>query len=237
MTHPALDWSRIRFVVFDVDGTLYAQAPLRVRMAAELALHTVHSLSPSTARILSIYRSQREVMADEAVENFETVLLEKSSRMCGCSRARIDSVVSEWIEHRPLRHIGKFTYPHLADLFEKIRMSGREIGILSDYPAQEKLAAMGLAADHVVHAAEVGVLKPDPRGLQHLMEKAGCLPNETIMVGDRFERDGLAALRANVTPLIRSRKPLPECLTFERYDDDLFKYLTPVAPRPASQAV
>ena len=39
---PALrptDWASIRLVAFDVDGTLYRQRPLRLRMARDLAIH------------------------------------------------------------------------------------------------------------------------------------------------------------------------------------------------------
>ena len=35
------DWKDIRLVVFDVDGTLYRQRPLRLRMARDLVLHAV----------------------------------------------------------------------------------------------------------------------------------------------------------------------------------------------------
>jgi hypothetical protein len=45
-------------------------------------------------------------------------------------------------------------------------LAGKKISIFSDYPAREKLAAMGLAAHHVVAAGDVGLLKPHARGLQ-----------------------------------------------------------------------
>ena len=35
------DWDDIRLVVFDVDGTLYRQRPLRLRMAREILLYTL----------------------------------------------------------------------------------------------------------------------------------------------------------------------------------------------------
>ena len=36
-----MDWDCIDLVVFDVDGTLYDQRALRIRMAWELCLHTL----------------------------------------------------------------------------------------------------------------------------------------------------------------------------------------------------
>jgi len=98
------------------------------------------------------------------------------------------------------------------------------IGVVSDYPASAKLAAMGLAADHVVWAGEsdVGILKPHPRGLQRLMTRAGVSASETVLVGDRVERDGAAARRAGSRCLIRSRKPRQGWETFAAYDDSPF---------------
>ena len=49
-------------------------------------------------------------------------------------------------------------------MFAGLQRAGKKIGIFSDYPATEKLAAMGLAVHHVVAANDVGLLKP--RGLQ-----------------------------------------------------------------------
>jgi FMN phosphatase YigB (HAD superfamily) len=43
--------------------------------------------------------------------------------------------------------------PHLVELIAALKRQGKIIGIFSDYPATDKLAAMGLLADHVVAAA------------------------------------------------------------------------------------
>src|SRR3546814_6603167 len=82
---------------------------------------------------------------------------------------------------------------------------------LSDYPAVAKLEALGLAADFIVAAADdgVGVMKPSPAGLIHLMERAGASARSTILIGDRPERDGEAGRRAGVRTYIRSSRPVP----------------------------
>jgi FMN phosphatase YigB (HAD superfamily) len=67
-----------------------------------------------------------------------------------------------------------------------------------DYPATEKLAAMGLAAHHVVAASDIGLLKPHARGLQSLTAAASTTARETLFVGDRADRDGVAGRRAGV---------------------------------------
>jgi FMN phosphatase YigB (HAD superfamily) len=69
---------------------------------------------------------------------------------------------------------------------------------------------------------DVGVLKPHARGLQLLMSRAATDPAQTIMIGDRPERDGLAAQAASVRALILSRKSIIGWQTFARYDEPLF---------------
>lgn len=98
------------------------------------------------------------------------------------------------------------------------------IGILSDYPAQTKLHALELDADVIVCASDrdVGVLKPHPRGLMLLMSRVAVSPAHTVLVGDRPERDGLAARAAGVRPLILARSPISGWETFKRYSDPVF---------------
>ena len=55
-----LDWDRVHLVVFDVDGTLYRQRPLRLRMARDLLLHTLLKRDPNVIAVLSRYRRIRE---------------------------------------------------------------------------------------------------------------------------------------------------------------------------------
>ena len=67
----AIDWASIRLVVFDVDGTLYSQKALRLRMLKELVGHTVASRSLETLRTLRLYRKIRETMGEQEVDGFE----------------------------------------------------------------------------------------------------------------------------------------------------------------------
>jgi putative hydrolase of the HAD superfamily len=141
-----------------------------------------------------------------------------------CSREEVRGIVEEWIDQRPLGHVARYRYPGVNGLFDGIRESGRLIGVLSDYSAHAKLEALGLTADHVVSAVDrqVGILKPHPRGLQNLISAAGVTPEETVLIGDRVERDGMAARRAGARALIRSQEPLLGWLTFASFNDGLF---------------
>ncbi len=219
-----LDWREIRLVVFDVDGTLYNQRGLRLRMLREMLGAAIRTRDIDFIRVLSAYRHIREELGDSLHEDFDRELIVRTAARVGCDAERVRAVSAEWLERRPLRHLARYRYPQLRELFRGLRKQGKKIGIFSDYPAREKLAAMELDADLLVCAtdADVSVLKPHPRGLQILMSRAATHPAETVLIGDRPERDGLAARGAAVHSLIRSSRPIDGWQTFARYDDPLF---------------
>lgn len=222
--HDAPNWNEIRLVVLNVDGTLYDQRGLRLRMLQEMLLAVARTRGIGFIRILRAYRRIREQLGDSLQEDFERELAMRTAAAVGCTEEQVRSTAEEWLEYRPLRHLIHYRYPHLPELFQRLRRHGKAIGIFSDYPARRKLDALGLDADLIVCATDedVRVLKPHAKGLHLIMSRAAVNPADTIMIGDRPERDGLAAQAANVRALIRSRKPLNGWQTFGRYDGPLF---------------
>jgi putative hydrolase of the HAD superfamily len=204
-----LDWSSFQLMVFDVDGTLYDQTKLRRRMTGALVRHAVSKGDLATIRILRSYRRWREELADEERAGFEDVLVSRLAKRYGRSRADVEAIVSDWMERRPLPFLRACRRPGVADLFARLRAAGKTIGILSDYPAEAKLARLELTADVVVSARdpEVDVMKPHPRGIEEVMRRAGVKPASTIMVGDRPERDGEMGARAGVRTFVLTSKP------------------------------
>jgi putative hydrolase of the HAD superfamily len=222
-------WDGIRLVVFDMDGTLYSQARLRVRMARDMLLHAVSTRSVDVIAVVRAYRRIRERLSEREAPDFETALVAETAAATGRSAHDVRSIVDEWIERRPLPYLAACRYPGLAELFAGLRRQAKTIGILSDYPARAKLAALGLDADHVVCASDdgIGFLKPNPRGLQAIIEAAGATPLQTVLIGDRADRDGVAAERAGAWSLIRSPKPIGDWQTFATFDDAIFRSFLP----------
>lgn len=219
---PRFDWKEIGLVVFDVDGTLYRQRPLRMVMAALLFKNAAAARSLLPIKVLRVYRRLREDFADEGRHDFESALIDETACRCATSTSAVEAIVAEWIDRRPLRYLRNCRYPGVADVFADVRKSRRKIGVLSDYPAEAKLAALGLDADFVLSARDVGALKPSPIGLERLVAAAGEAPETTVLIGDRPERDAEAARRAGTKCLIRSGSQLPNHLCFATYFDKLF---------------
>jgi len=221
----AVPWDSIRLIVFDVDGTLYSQRPVRIHMAIELLRDALLSRTSRPIRVLSLYRKLFESLSAAEAPDFQVLLCDRVAGQIGVSSAEVAAIVEEWMVQRPLRQLLRARFPMLPELFAGIRRRGIAIGVLSDYPAVAKLAALGLYADHVLSADEVGRPKPDPTGLIALMDRAGVAADQTVFIGDRVERDGLAAVRAGVLALIRSSRPLSGWTSFAGYDDALFSPL------------
>jgi HAD superfamily hydrolase (TIGR01549 family) len=221
-TFTPADWRGIRLVAFDVDGTLYKQRPLRLMMGRDMLVHTVAKFDWNAIRVISAYRRIKERLAVEEVVDFERVLVAETAKATSTSTETVHEMVSEWIETRPLRYLKSCLFSGVPQLFAGLQRAGKKIGIFSDYPATEKLAAMELAAHHVVAASDVGMLKPHARGLESLMAAARVAAQETLFIGDRADRDGVAGQRAGVRVLIRSSKPIATFQTFKTFHDPLF---------------
>jgi putative hydrolase of the HAD superfamily len=218
------DWDGVRLVVFDVDGTLYRQRPLRLRMARDLALHALTRFDLRTLAVLQRFRHLREELGEARIEDFAERLVAETAAASGRTPDEVRAIVARWIDRHPLPYLRRSRYAGLPELFAGLRRHGKAIGVLSDYPATAKLAALELAADHVVTAddPEIGVLKPHPKGLATLIARADATPPETLMIGDRAERDGLVAQQVGAPVLLRSSRPIAGWQTFARFDDPLF---------------
>lgn len=217
------DWRNIHLVCFDVDGTLYDQRRLRLLMMREMLIEATLSKRVKFIQILRKYRSLRE-NSESLSENFEQIIISKTAHLIGCKEEDVNNTVIEWIHKRPLRYLRQCRYAGVSELFFHIKEQGKKIGIFSDYSAAAKLLALGLSADYVACAGDNDTprLKPDPQGLLNLMAKSGAGPTNTLLIGDRADRDGLAAQRAGSFVLIRSRRKINEYQTFENYTDSIF---------------
>jgi HAD superfamily hydrolase (TIGR01549 family) len=202
----------IRAVLFDVDGTLYRQGPLRALMACEL---TACSLAAGRldhtwkfARVLTTFRAVREDLrvSKRPEESLEVAQFARTAARMGLDEHLVRLVVEEWMFRRPLKHLRWTRRAGLAQLLR--RLAERELltGVLSDYPSRDKLKALGLADRFSVVLSttdpEINAFKPHPKGFLCACERWGLSPREVLYVGDRPEVDAIGSTTAGLRSVI-----------------------------------
>ncbi len=204
----------IRAVLFDLDGTLYRQTPMRALMAVELAALGFRrpTVAPAHWRALRAYRRAQEVLRETGGASASRQL-EWAAHRAGIAQAELASLVDEWMVRRPLKYLRACLAPGLLHLLDLLERRGIPMGVFSDYPADAKLSALGLAGRFtvVLCAADpaVGAFKPDPRGFLVACDRLGAPPHEVLMVGDRADTDGAGARAAGMPCVIVGKDPFP----------------------------
>jgi HAD superfamily hydrolase (TIGR01549 family) len=183
----------------DLDGTLYAQAPVRLAMAAELSL-----LGWNALRVLKRFRQEQEALrALELDGDPFTLQLERTAAALGEPRDAVEALVRAWMIERPGKWLSLFRRRALLEEIRAFQAGGGRTALVSDYPARRKLAALGAAPlfDVIVASGEPEGptrLKPHPSGVLRAAAALGVAPKRCLVIGDRADADGAAARTAGM---------------------------------------
>lgn len=193
--------------LIDLDGTLYKQRYVRLAMALELGL-----FGWSAVAILKRFRHEHETLRDELRAGTPLALahaspfaaqLSRTAAALGVPEARVQAVVHDWMLVRPQKWIPRFRRKSLLAEIAAFRAAGGRTALVSDYPAELKLRAMGAESlfDVIVASGEKHTprnLKPDPEGYLRAAELLEVKPARSLVVGDREDADGDAARAAGM---------------------------------------
>ena len=197
----------ITAVAFDLDGTLYPNYRLNLRLVPFLLRHwrflaafgkardqirVEQEQSPSPARA-DFYDYQARLTAERLNAGPEEI------------QGKIETFIYRGFEPHFL-HIALF--PHVRELLAELRAAPLKLGILSDFPPETKLKNLGIADywDAVLCSEKTGALKPAIRPFTELADALGCPPEQILYVGNSYRYDILGAGRAGMkTALIVSR--------------------------------
>jgi HAD superfamily hydrolase (TIGR01549 family) len=215
----ALGVQNCRAVLFDLDGTLYRQGPLRALMALELATLPLGGPAKAARRFQAIqaYRRAQEALRAEAAGQHSGPLgirqLDAAAEASGLPIAEVEALVADWMIRRPLKYLQFCRASGIVGLLDLLERSQVKMGVLSDYPAEAKLRALGLHGrfSPVLSAtdAEIDAFKPSPRGYLRACEIWGLPPSEVLFVGDRAEVDAAGARAAGMACVIIGRAATP----------------------------
>lgn len=209
MTKSIVDWHKIQAVIFDVDGTLYNQKLLRLLMLRDLLAYCL--MRPDQWKdllILHRFRLLREEMTNSYHNNENLLKIQfrlTAGKTCVPIK-RVEECIEKWIMVYPLKYLRSLRYPDVLDFYNDLRESSIKLAAFSDYPAVEKLRALGMSEMIVVCTTdpEVNSMKPDTKGLLLLVEKLNVPIDACLLIGDREERDGECARRISMPYLIKT---------------------------------
>ena len=189
-------------VAFDLDGTLYPDFRLYVRLVPFLLKENRLLRAMGRARNMlrksgsygrDFYETQFRLMGEILKENAEKVR-EKTERL----------IYRGW---EPL-FMKIRLFPHVTETLDAFRKEGIRMGILSDFPPEKKLENLKISGywDTVLCSETVGRLKPDPASFLELAGSMGMPPEQILYVGNSNSYDVEGASMAGMkTAYIRSK--------------------------------
>jgi phosphoglycolate phosphatase len=165
-----------RLVVFDLDGTLVDSTE---DIAAAFA-RTVERLAPGTPPL-----STRDVRA--LIGNGARNLVQRGFALLSLPHTAAEALPVFLSLYRECLLDRTRLYPGTAETLRALR--GRTLAVLTNKPgdlSRTILTGLGVASlfARVLGAGDGPASKPDPAGLQLLMEARGATPASTLLVGD-----------------------------------------------------
>ena len=176
--------SGIKVVAFDIDGTLYPNHRLFLRIVGYVArnlrfymhFNRVRKILHKTAPLPDFYEYQARLLAEELSCPIEH------------AKEKIQKVVYSGLTPY-LEKIEPFS--GVEETFRKIKERGLKIALLSDFPPAQKGLTWGLLpyCDLVLGSEESGALKPSKYPFGVLCLKMGVAPGEILYVGNSVKYD------------------------------------------------
>jgi FMN phosphatase YigB (HAD superfamily) len=197
----------INTVLFDWRLTLFADedAAAWVRNAA-VSIGRTLSVAESDAIVERLDRAEKEPEIAASLGCCDCSLQENRDAMLAWFRAAdIDDELAMAIWKRDGDPAASFPYPDTAPVLRALRQLGCRTGVVSDihydiralfrhYEIFDYVDAWVLSFEH-------GIQKPDTEVYAMALTALDARPEETLMVGDRYHHDGVAA-SIGITSLI-----------------------------------
>jgi len=194
----------INAVAFDLDGTLYPNYRLNMRLLPFAFRHWRFLLAFGRARNIirreqaqssalpNFYERQAQITADQLKERKEEI------------REKIDRLIYRGWERFFLKIK---LFPHVKEVLGELKAAGMKLGLLSDFPPETKLKYLGLASvwDTVLCTENIGALKPAVKPFEELAKALACQPEQILYVGNNSRYDVEGAKQAGMKAALLNR--------------------------------
>ncbi len=177
-------YNGIKAVAFDIDGTLYPSWRLYIRMAGYFIYHIRFFLKYNKVRKIL----HRTAPLPDFFEYQARLLSQELHTTPDYAKVLINEICYEGL--KPFFYKIK-TYPDVYKTIVALKSSGLKIGILSDFPPEQKGRLWGLRSisDVCIGSEESGALKPSIYPFGILAEKLNLAPSEILYVGNSIKYD------------------------------------------------
>ena len=182
--------------ILDFDGTLYYQLPLRICMALMiLAYYIIRPWRISEIMLIQNYRQLREELFAADERDFNRQQLTRIATKYKLSVSEVEKLLHFWFFEKPLPIIKIFQRKNLIKSIVQHQKQGVQMIVYSDYPVNEKIAAVDFTPEHTFYSDDdlIKCMKPDPAGLRNILKSLNLKADEVLFIGDRDDRDGLCA--------------------------------------------
>ena len=209
-----------KLVIWDLDGTLYFQKEFRLKMIMVLLQKLIFTPKHwKDAFVILKYRSLREKWdTSDTGANLEERQYAETGKSFGMSAGQVEEIVSHWMLEEPLLHLKAYRDETAAKTIKKLQEKGIETIVYSDYPTVNKLKALEIMVSGSYAATDdvIACMKPNPKGLRYIINKYQIAKEDTIMIGDRMEKDGEVAIAVGIDYLILQRERKNRELQYEK---------------------
>lgn len=189
----------IRAIFFDLDDTLLDDTISSERSAAHVAAELVGDRGADPGALAVAYM-------EEAMDFWERLEPGAPKPPSGAIRPRLwqaalarfgihDEALAERLAQRydnvRVERVELFpeTLPVLHALHGRYKMAIITNGFAETHDAKIARLELSRFFDAVILAGEMQLVKPDPAVFHHAMDRLGVTADESVMVGDRFDRD------------------------------------------------
>jgi len=188
----------IEGVAFDLDGTLYPNYRLRLRILP--AIFKELRLAAAFGMARGVIRKEQEsspVVQSDFYQYQADVIAKIMSVPADQLKEKIDRLIYKAWEP-PFKNIKLFK--GVKETIAALRKAGYKLGLLSDFPPETKLEYMGLGGlwDAVLCSETFGTIKPHPLSFKELAAAMSLPPEKILYVGNSRAYDVAGANRAGM---------------------------------------
>jgi putative hydrolase of the HAD superfamily len=205
-----------RAAAFDIDGTLYANAPMYLLSA----LHAV----PRLRFLKAFARVRKRIREIYPIDDFEELQVRLLADAMGIGLDKAEERIRRWFDRELdsiYRHLQPFA--HVRSCIEELRAAGLKTAVLSDFPIGRKLEYLGLEGlwDCRLASQESGYLKPRIEPFLMLSECLGERPEHIVYIGNSYEYDIVGASNAGMRTAHLVKRPVngKADISFANYRD------------------